>query len=83
VNPARIRAPIVVTRAATITASLSDRLPSIRRLLDGDIDPAFTGDPAARSIPPAASSPRPSPGATGSETAAESDAVRGTRFQDA
>ena len=51
-NPVRIRAPIVVTRAATITASLSERVPSIRRLLDGDIDAAFTGDPAARSIAP-------------------------------
>lgn len=40
----------VAARAAAITTSLSESLPSIRRLLDGDIDAAFTGDPAARSI---------------------------------
>jgi len=41
---------VVAARADAIVASLSERLPAIRRRLDGDIDAAFTGDPAARSV---------------------------------
>jgi serine O-acetyltransferase len=41
---------VPAARADAIVASLSERLPAIRRRLDGDIDAAFTGDPAARSV---------------------------------
>jgi serine O-acetyltransferase len=37
-------------RADAIVKALAARLPAVRRCLDGDIDAAFTGDPAARSI---------------------------------
>lgn len=37
-------------RAEAIVTALGARLPAIRRCLDGDIDAAFTGDPAARSV---------------------------------
>lgn len=40
----------IIAAADQITGSLTESLPSIRRLLDADIDAAFTGDPAARSI---------------------------------
>jgi serine O-acetyltransferase len=40
----------LAARADVIVTSLSERLPAIRRCIDGDIDAAFTGDPAARSI---------------------------------
>lgn len=38
------------TAAERIVWTLADRLPEIRRLLDTDVDAAFTGDPAARSV---------------------------------
>ena len=40
----------LLTRAQSIVTALGARLPAIRRCLDGDIDAAFTGDPAARSV---------------------------------
>ena len=40
----------LATRADAIVTAFAERLPAIRRCLDGDIDAAFKGDPAARSI---------------------------------
>ncbi|NCA11859.1 serine acetyltransferase [bacterium] len=40
----------LAARAQSIVRALGARLPAIRRCLDGDIDAAFTGDPAARSV---------------------------------
>lgn len=37
-------------RSISVVTAFSERLPDIRRSLDGDIDAAFMGDPAARSI---------------------------------
>ncbi len=36
--------------AQSVIATLADRLPAIRRLLDSDVEAAFRGDPAARSV---------------------------------
>jgi serine O-acetyltransferase len=38
------------SQSNAIVTALGERLPAIRRCLDGDIDAAFTGDPAARSV---------------------------------
>ncbi|MET0179635.1 MAG: serine O-acetyltransferase EpsC [Novosphingobium sp.] len=37
-------------RSSRIVAALAQRLPEIRRLLDTDVEAAYTGDPAARSV---------------------------------
>ncbi|WP_206237799.1 serine O-acetyltransferase EpsC [Novosphingobium terrae] len=37
-------------RARRIIAQVAERLPDIRRLLDSDLEAAFAGDPAARSV---------------------------------
>ncbi|MCT8003822.1 serine acetyltransferase [Sphingomonas sanguinis] len=40
----------VNARAASIVAAFGNDLPNIRRLLDGDVEAAFAGDPAAGSV---------------------------------
>jgi serine O-acetyltransferase len=42
--------PGLDAEVARIAAGLADALPEIRRLLDTDLEAAFTGDPAARSV---------------------------------
>ncbi|WP_353228842.1 serine O-acetyltransferase EpsC [Novosphingobium sp.] len=45
------RGPDAIERAVTaIVEEMTARLPAIRRLLDGDLQAAFLGDPAARSV---------------------------------
>lgn len=49
------QAPLVVgedtdTAAQRIVSTLANRLPEIRRLLDTDVEAAYQGDPAARSV---------------------------------
>jgi serine O-acetyltransferase len=45
------RGPDAIERAVTaIVEEMTARLPAIRRLLDGDLQAAFMGDPAARSV---------------------------------
>jgi len=41
---------VIEEEAERIVTSLARRLPTIRRLLDTDIEAAFSGDPAARSV---------------------------------
>ena len=44
------RAPFDDDQAATIVRLFAATLPEVRRLIDSDIDAAFLGDPAARSV---------------------------------
>ncbi len=40
----------IATQVAQVVAGLAERLPTIRRVLDTDLEAAYVGDPAARSV---------------------------------